>query len=132
MSRGLTLIEVLVSVTLLAITASAVTPWLREVRRVDGGDVLGDTLQYEALVAVADRAIADPTAFGLDPDVFLISNAHGTLDVVEYTELADVTYSVLQPTNPESERLWIVFSTDDHTLLRWIKRPPDLEAETTP
>ena len=63
--RGLTLIEVLVSIALLAAIASAILPWMTDTRRMN--TVASLPITPEALGDLADAVLADPASFGLPP-----------------------------------------------------------------
>lgn len=118
--RGLTLIELLASVVMLAAMAAACVPVLQRanelLRGVEGGDV--DPVE---LGLVVDELVGDATAELLDGTELLWPDAASSPPIVAralYARDADATHD------------WVVFEAGGAAVYRWVERP-EIE-ETTP
>ena len=122
MRRAMTRIEVLLAVALLAITAVAISPWLREIRRLAPA-MTEEAGFYDALAftRLTEEILRDPGSFGIDPSSLLMPGRFGVAVIPGGTTDHPCTFQVLHPDNRRSPRLWIKFTQGNSNVLRWIE-----------
>lgn len=117
---GLTLLEVLMSVLILALLAAAVTPLLRSSLGqldVEPEPISGDA---SSLAELIEQFVRQPEPFGYDriPD-------QGRIEWPDEPLRPALAFRRLGSTDPEAQHAWLVFETEAGTMLRWVPTPDE-------
>lgn len=112
--RGLTLLEALIAVAILSLLAATSIPILRKSLAVLHEPP--PEIRLDELADLADAVIADPQAFGLEPDAFSALQPLILLWPDDPTRSA-VHVLHLQPNDGDSA--WHIFTCDGWSVSRW-------------
>ena len=113
--RGLTLVEVIAAVVLMATLAVAIVPMLQASASISGRATPAADLVR--LGAFADQLFADPRTFGLTDEAL----ANGPLDtLIPFPGGAPVRLTRLEPTRASSDHSWLSLESDGAAVVRWV------------
>lgn len=133
--RGVTLLEALLSVAMLAMIVAAALPLLRAPAVEDAR--AGRSERRVALALFADALVRDPIRFGLPniPESEAVvpwPTELASHEALRSLELDPVAVSILRSTDPKVAHGWILFRMADVTVLRWTRVEPTVEPTGDP
>jgi len=117
--KGLTLIEVLASIALLALLAAATLPWITDARRLSHQP--SPAIEPEVLGDLADAVLDDPSEFGVPP---LLQITESPLSA---TTPDGLTFTIrrAQIDTEEPTHAWLIFEADHLMNARLIRLPKE-------
>lgn len=126
-ARAVTLLEVLAATVLLTVVVSACLPILT---CLHSRTFHGEELRVEELASAADRVVADPTSFGLDPSAEWNKSAATSIRVGGSVGTVVVSVRAARPSGERerADHLWLVFEAEGVAVSRWART----ESENTP
>lgn len=115
---GLTLIELVAALALLAMIVTASLPVLQEAARSLQSNE--PAVAVEDLGMLADRMLSDPEAFGIEPlHAFESAQIEWPTDLLPDATSDAVTVELVRI--EETDHAWLRFSAGEAATLRWIK-----------
>ena len=111
--RGLTLLEVVLAIALLALAATGVASAISSITR----PVEGAHADMHALAVAVDEVLRDPTRYQFDSTA-IVANGRGTL------ELDGATIRIVLKTR-SGRGAWLEFVQSDQRIARWVRVPEE-------
>jgi prepilin-type N-terminal cleavage/methylation domain-containing protein len=120
--RGLTLLEILVAVVLLATLTATCVPVLR----IALAALHPPDRQFELLdlAQVAGSFMADPSAFGIEA---VPRASEGRISWPNQPDRPAITVRLVTIDDPDAEHGWVVFSSGGWTVQRWVQLDTDTQ-----